>query len=128
MIDGSLRLSDVEFRMASTQDRERGLIGYVSLTVGNCLRLDGLALRRTSEGRTFLAFPSRVDRVGRERPYMRPLSEAVRLLFEDAVTSALAQGSPSAVRGAEAGELEPAPCVAVPSERPVRSKKSGGAS
>jgi len=61
-----------------------GLLGYVSCTVAN-LRIDGLTLRRTRDGRFAISFPCRRDGSGRKHPIVRPLDGSL----ERAILSAL---------------------------------------
>ena len=53
------------------------------------LALDGVALRRTRDGRRTLSFPARRDRQGRDHPYVRPLSTEARSAIERQVLDAL---------------------------------------
>ena len=69
-----VRGSDAEIRT--------GLIGYVSVEFGG-LVLDGIVVRKTTDGRFTLSFPARTDRAGRKHPYIRPVSDQVRKEIED---------------------------------------------
>ena len=69
-----VRGSDAEIRA--------GLIGYVSVEFGG-LVLDGIVVRKTTDGRFTLSFPARTDRAGRKHPYIRPVSDQVRKEIED---------------------------------------------
>ncbi len=84
-----LRLHDVAFTPASPRDRANGLLGYVRCQVAGGLVLDGLALRRTADGRRCLAFPRRRDRAGQERPWYAPVDDRARLEIERQVFEAL---------------------------------------
>lgn len=86
---GELHVSDLRFEPAKEGDISTGLLGYVSLTVGESLRLDGLTLRRTLSGRLTLSFPSRTARTGKTHPYIRPVDDAARRAFEAQVLSML---------------------------------------
>ena len=66
-------------------------MGFLALTFEG-FRMDGLALRRSQEGRLYLAFPARRDSAGREHPYYRPLSDETRRALERQVLAALAEG------------------------------------
>ncbi|MEQ1633387.1 MAG: hypothetical protein ABL997_13500, partial [Planctomycetota bacterium] len=52
------------------EDVRTGLLGYLSVTVGN-LVLDGLTLRRTAAGKFAISFPARTDRHGNRHPSVR---------------------------------------------------------
>jgi DNA-binding cell septation regulator SpoVG len=83
-------ITDLRYTPAGPHDAATGLLGFVALTLPGGLRVDGLTLRRSREGRRYLAFPSRLDREGREHPYLRPLNNSSRQVIERAVLSALA--------------------------------------
>ncbi len=77
-----LSVSSVQFTPASTRDVQKGLLGFVSLVIDGCLRLDGIALRSTLDGKRALSFPARRDRQGRDHPIMRPIDSPSRLAIE----------------------------------------------
>jgi len=73
-LGNSLWISDVSLTPASPADVRRGLVGFVSVTIDGVLRLDGLTLRRTRDGRTAISLPRK-----RGRAIVRPLTpEATR--------------------------------------------------
>ena len=94
-MDSRLRLTDVRLIPASTDERQRGLLGFVAFNLNDRVRLDGATLRRTSSGRLRISFPMRRDRHGREHPLLRPLADAARRELERQVLAALGltQGS-----------------------------------
>jgi hypothetical protein len=71
----------------SDDDARRGLLGFLSLAYGDLI-LDGVAVRRTADGRMTLSWPERRDRLGRAHPYLRPISDEARRRIEHAVFSA----------------------------------------
>jgi hypothetical protein len=81
-------MSQVEFVAAPEREAETGLLGWVSFVLGK-LRLDGITVRRTADGRHTLSFPARRDAAGRQHPYVRPLDDGVRREIEHQVFSAL---------------------------------------
>lgn len=83
----SLQIGDVRFT-SSASDRS-GLLGWVSLTLNDSVRLDGLALRRTLRARLTLSFPVRKDRSGNKHPLVRPLDNETRVEIERQVFEAL---------------------------------------
>lgn len=83
------RVSSVTFARAQHADRQRGLLGWVSLVLDDSVLLDGIALRRTANGHLKLSFPARRDRDGRAHPYVRPLDNEARLAIEEQVLAAL---------------------------------------
>ena len=79
----------LSFSSASQSDQKRGLLGWLSFTVGP-LRLDGVALRKAEDGtRLYLAFPSPTDRRGRRREVVRPRDATARREIERQVFAAL---------------------------------------
>ena len=72
-----VRVSGVRFTHGSEADRRAGLLGWLRVRYG-ALELDGLALRRSGDGRFLVTFPSRRDSAGREHPLVRPLDYASR--------------------------------------------------
>ena len=86
------RVTSVRLTRAPDPDQERGLLGWVYFVLDGALALDGVALRRTRDGRRTLSFPSRRDREGRQHPYVRPLSAEARSAIEEQVLDALGLG------------------------------------
>jgi DNA-binding cell septation regulator SpoVG len=82
-------LTEFQLSPADAEHRKTGLMGWVSFTINDTLRLDGVTVRRTAGGRLTLAFPSKIDRNGRKRSLIRPISEDARLDIEDQVFSIL---------------------------------------
>lgn len=84
------RVVHARFTARATSDELRdGLLGHVTLLTADGLALDGIALRRSRAGRLHLAFPARVDRLGRRHPYVRPISADVRASLERQVLDLL---------------------------------------
>ena len=65
----------------SDEDLRAGLLGYVSVFVGN-LVIDSITVRRTADGRIVLSFPERTDRFGRRHAIVRPEDDAARQAIE----------------------------------------------
>jgi len=85
----AMPVTDVSFVAASATDREAGLLGWIALTLPCGLRLDGITLRRTREGRLTLAFPERTDGRGRRHALVRPVNTDARRAIEAAIFDAL---------------------------------------
>ena len=77
------------FTSASPGEVQTGLLGWVSCTLNGTLRLDGLVLRRTADGRLALTFPARRDACGRQHCYVRPLDDRARREIERHIFAAL---------------------------------------
>lgn len=75
---------------ASDADQRDGLIGFLSLLVGDLI-VDNVTLRRTLEGEFRLSWPARTDRQGRKHPSVRPISDDVRRRIERQILGELAE-------------------------------------
>ncbi len=82
-------VSEVRLVVATEPDQRRGLLGYVCMLIDGCLCVDGVALRRTREGRLALSFPCRKDGAGQKHYVVRPLDNAARVSIECQVLAAL---------------------------------------
>jgi len=83
------QVRDVTFTAATSTDRASGLLGWIALTLPCGLRLDGITLRRTRDGRLVLSFPERVDGQGRRHALVRPVNTDARRAIEAAIFDAL---------------------------------------
>ena len=73
---------------ASEADLRTGLLGFLSIEYGD-LVLDGIALRRTADGRLALSYPARRDRAGNQHHVIRPLDDDARQHLEREIFKAL---------------------------------------
>ena len=80
---------DLQFRVR-TQVRS-GLLGWISVELHNVI-LDGITLRRTTDGRFALSFPARTDREGRRHSVIRPVDDLARKSIEREILGQLGQG------------------------------------
>jgi hypothetical protein len=87
-VEASLPLRDIQFTPGSPAERTTGLLGWVRLRYGDLL-LDGLALRRTRDGRLVLSFPRPSRRVGLARQLVGPAGPDVREQIESEVIAEL---------------------------------------
>ncbi len=85
----SVKVSGVGLKTARPEQIERGLLGFVAFVLNGSFLLDGLALRRTREGRLTLSWPARRDQAGRDHYVVRPLDDDARVAVEHAVLKAL---------------------------------------
>jgi DNA-binding cell septation regulator SpoVG len=81
-------IRNIQFTPASDREAQRGLLAYVQLEYG-LLLLDGVTLRRTTEGGLTLSWPERRDRHGRRHTLLRPIDDKARLDIEAAVLAEL---------------------------------------
>lgn len=82
-------ISNLRYAPASSRQRSEGLLGWVSFRLAGAFHIDGVALRRTRDGRLALSWPVRRDSRGRHHPLVRPLSDAVRINVERQVFARL---------------------------------------
>ena len=82
----------ISYVRGTTEDERRGLLGFLRVAYGELI-LDSVVLRRTSEGRYALAFPSRDDRAGRRHAIVRPAHDDARREIERQVLADLANRS-----------------------------------
>lgn len=111
MTRSTIEVSEVHVRLANARDRELGLLAFVGLTVGGGLRLDGLSVRRSRSGGSYVAFPFRKDAHGRERFFSKPVDDATKRAIEEAVAAEMVrvQGESAAVKQGEPAEVAGAP-------------------
>lgn len=74
----------------SEADLASGLVGYLSLFVGN-LVVDGVTLRRTRSGRLALSFPIRTRSSGERHSLVRPVDDEARRAIERMIFAELGQ-------------------------------------
>jgi DNA-binding cell septation regulator SpoVG len=74
----------------SDTDQRSGLLGFISVFVGN-LVVDGIALRRTESGRLALSFPSRTAKNGDRHAIVRPVDDDARKAIEKELLRQLAE-------------------------------------
>jgi hypothetical protein len=85
----TLSISRVRFAVAPREQAALGLIGFVSFLVNGQIRIYGVAVRRTLDGRHVLSFPERKDDLGHSHPLVRPIDDATRREIEREVFEAL---------------------------------------
>lgn len=85
-------VSRVRFTPAPRHQLPSGLLGFVSFLLEDCVRIDGVVLRTTSDGRLSLSFPARRDGRGRDHPYLRPVNDDTRRAIETQVFASLGLG------------------------------------
>ena len=75
-------ITEVRFVPAPAAEVRTGLLGYLGATLNGALRLEGLVVRRTLDGRFVISYPSRRDAAGRKHFLIRPLTDATRRHLE----------------------------------------------
>jgi DNA-binding cell septation regulator SpoVG len=88
-LDRPILVSSVRYQAADPAQTATGLLGFVSATLNGKLRIDGLALRRSLEGRLILSWPARRDANGQQHHFIRPLDGDARQEVERQIPSAL---------------------------------------
>jgi len=92
MAETTLHVTSARMTAASAADRDRGLLGYLRVTLNDGIVLDGLTLRRRAGGGLYLAFPARTTAAGERHPIIRPVGDRARRAFERDVFRALGLG------------------------------------
>jgi len=82
------RVTAVQFSAAPRRDIRTGLLGFASFDLGG-VRIEGVAVRRTRDGRLALSFPRRTDRHGVQHDVVRPVDDASRRAIEEEIFDAL---------------------------------------
>jgi DNA-binding cell septation regulator SpoVG len=75
---------------ASDDDVTSGLLGWITIAYGSLL-VDNITLRRTSDGRLALSFPSRTAKNGQKHSIVRPVDNEARIAIERAILGQLGQ-------------------------------------
>lgn len=84
-----IKLHDFRFTAADATHIRTGLLGWISFAVNGGLRIDGVTLRRTADGRLALSFPLKLAKDGRKHSLVSPLSDIARQDIESQVFEAL---------------------------------------
>ncbi len=106
----SMRVTVTSIRPAGDRERDRGLLAYVTVLVNDSLRLDGLTIRISREGRPTVCFPERSDGRGRNHPLVWPVTPEAWRAFESEILSATDIGrfvAPAASRPATQADSGP---------------------
>ena len=82
-------ITNVVFTPSRLADREGGLLGWVECSFGDWLRLDGIAVRKTADGRFTLAYPARKSGGGTKHHFFRPANDRARRELEVAILGQL---------------------------------------
>ncbi len=88
----ALHVTDARLTRAPRWDRNTGLLGYIEFVLNGTLAVDGVTLRRSSDGALYVAYPARTGRTGGRHPYLRPLDESARRDVEGQILRALGLG------------------------------------
>ena len=83
-----VNVTGVSFQAARPELVDTGLLGWIEFSVAG-LRVEGVTLRRTADGRYALSFPERRLLRNHRRYYVRPLDDRARRHIERQVFSAL---------------------------------------
>ncbi len=81
-----MSISDIQITAASPADRNMGLLAFASCVYGE-VEIDGIAIRKTVDGRIIVTFPARPWNGCRRKYFITPRSVPVRRQFEEAILS-----------------------------------------
>ena len=84
-----LLIEVLSFTSAPDHLEKRGMLGWISIRVGDELVIDGLGLRRTRDGDLRLSFPTRRDSHGGEHSIVRPTNTEAHKAIERHVLASL---------------------------------------
>ena len=87
--DVYIELSEIRFTATRAEDEKTGLLGFVDCVLNGAIRLSGMTVRRTGDGRLTLSYPSRIDAKGRKRFLFHPIHDGARQEIERQVIAAL---------------------------------------
>ena len=76
-----MKIENVKLVPAPCYLARGGLIAWATVTVG-CIRLSGIAIRTTLDGRVVISYPTRYARSGRQHPIALPVDAEVRRELE----------------------------------------------
>lgn len=81
-------VTSIRFTPAGAAHRRSGLLGWVGCIVGG-FRLDGLAVRRLSNGQLSLTYPERRDGRGKNHTLVLPVDREARRAIEREILGAI---------------------------------------
>ena len=84
-------ITNVAITLARPDHEKEGILAWLTCVIANIVVLDGIALRRTRDGRPVLSFPRREDSAGRQHPYIRAAASETGQQFERAIFKAIAK-------------------------------------
>jgi DNA-binding cell septation regulator SpoVG len=84
----TFEIGEVRIHAALAEDRAKGLRCFASCTIG-AWTIDGLVVRRSSEGAYFVKWPSRIDSNGNEHIVVQPSDQQIRPAIRLAVNRAV---------------------------------------
>lgn len=85
----AVSITDIKVRLVDTGTD--GLIAWASCVVAHAIKLDNIAVRRSSrDGALFLTYPTKRTDGGDKYPYFSPISTEASKAVEDAVLARLA--------------------------------------
>ena len=84
-----LHVKVLSFTSAPRHLESRGLLGWISIRIGDEVIIDGIGLRRTRAGDLRLSFPTRKDSHGNQHAVVRPANAEVHQAIERRVLVAL---------------------------------------
>ena len=82
-------ITEIKFKSSNAEEKDGGLIGWVSLVLNGSIKIDGISLRRTADDRLTLSYPTHRDGAGHQHYYVRPLTDVIRREIEHEVFTAM---------------------------------------
>lgn len=81
--------SKMQFNESSPEQKEKGLLGWVSFDVLEMFRFNAVAVRENKANVVSLSYPANVSSSGKQHHYVRPLNDEVRIRVEDEILGTL---------------------------------------
>jgi hypothetical protein len=82
-------VTEVYYLRADDDQRQTGLLGWVTFLLDGRYKVEGVTVRRTNKGRTTLSYPFREDVWGRQWSFIHPIDDPTRLAIERQVLARL---------------------------------------
>ncbi len=79
-----MTVTNIVITLGSPADRDAGLLAFVRCIYGE-FELDGIAIRRTTDGKIIVTFPARSWNGCRRKYFITPRSAPARREFEEAI-------------------------------------------
>lgn len=83
-----LRVTECNYVPAGFEGEQTGLYGFANVVFNDALKVEGIAVRRTLEGKPTLAWPTK-DKHGERFGVVFPIHDEARVALESAIFAAV---------------------------------------
>jgi DNA-binding cell septation regulator SpoVG len=91
MADQPIEITEVNVRLLD--DPSGSLIGWASCIVNGCLFLNGIQIRESAEGSTFLTFPCQISAQDKRHFFFNPINRNAHRAVEEAILDRMPGGN-----------------------------------